>query len=210
MFREWTAQLRDVTLLRWLRLFGGLWLFGTGIALMVNARLGLAPWDVLSQGVALRTGLRIGTVTMLVGAVVLLLWFLIRERPGIGTVANIVLIGQAINLTLPLLPEFESVPIRFLELLLGMLVLGLGSAFYLGARLGAGPRDGLMLGLHRRTGWSIRVTRTVIEVCALTVGWLLGGTVGVGTIVLALGIGPVVQFMIRLVDPRSAAAKYAK
>ncbi len=197
--------MRDVTLLRWVRLFGGLWLFGTGIALMVNARLGLGPWDVLSQGVAMRTGLRIGTVTMLVGAVVLLLWFFIRERPGIGTVANIVLIGQAINLTLPLLPEFESVPIRFLELLLGMLVLGLGSAFYLGARLGAGPRDGLMLGLHRRTGWSIRVTRTVIEVCALAVGWLLGGTVGVGTIVLALGIGPVVQFMIRLVEPRAVA-----
>lgn len=202
--------MRDVTALRWLRLFGGLWLFGTGIALMVNARLGLGPWDVLNQGIAMRTGLRIGTVTMLVGAVVLLLWVVIRERPGIGTIANILLIGQAINLTLPLLPEFESVPIRFLELLLGMLVLGLGSAFYLGARLGAGPRDGLMLGLHRRTGWSIRVTRTVIEVGALSVGWLLGGTVGAGTIVLALGIGPVVQFMIRLVGPGAAAVKYAK
>lgn len=200
--------MRAVTLLRWARLFGGLWLFGTGIALMVNARLGLGPWDVLSQGVALRTGLRIGTVTMLVGAVVLLLWFFIRERPGIGTVANIVLIGQAINLTLPVLPEFESTPLRFLELLLGMLVLGLGSAFYLGARLGAGPRDGLMLGLHRRTGWSIRVTRTVIEVCALAVGWLLGGTVGVGTIVLALGIGPVVQLMIRLVGPGAVAPSH--
>ncbi len=200
----------DVTALRWLRLFGGLWLFGTGIALMVNARLGLGPWDVLSQGIAMRTGLRIGTVTMLVGAVVLLLWVFIRERPGIGTIANILLIGQAINLTLPLLPEFELVPIRFLELLLGMLVLGLGSAFYLGARLGAGPRDGLMLGLHRRTGWSIRVTRTIIEVGALSVGWLLGGTVGAGTIVLALGIGPVVQFMIRLVGPGAAAVKYAK
>ena len=200
--------MRDVSLQRWARLFGGLWLFGTGIALMVNARLGLGPWDVLSQGVAMRTGLRIGTVTMLVGAAVLVLWFFIRERPGIGTIANIVLIGQAINLTLPILPEFESAPIRFLELLLGMLVLGLGSAFYLGARLGAGPRDGLMLGLHRRTGWSIRVTRTVIEICALAVGWLLGGTVGAGTIVLALGIGPVVQFMIRLVGPREVAPSH--
>ena len=200
--------MRDVSLQRWARLFGGLWLFGTGIALMVNARLGLGPWDVLSQGVAMRTGLRIGTVTMLVGAAVLVLWFFIRERPGIGTIANIVLIGQAINLTLPILPEFESAPLRFLELLLGMLVLGLGSAFYLGARLGAGPRDGLMLGLHRRTGWSIRVTRTVIEICALAVGWLLGGTVGAGTIVLALGIGPVVQFMIRLVGPREVAPSH--
>ncbi len=200
--------MRDVTLLRWARLFSGLWLFGTGIALMVNARLGLGPWDVLSQGVAMRTGLRIGTVTMLVGAVVLLLWFFIRERPGIGTIANIVLIGQAVNFTLPILPEFESVALRFLELVLGMLVLGLGSAFYLGARLGAGPRDGLMMGLHRRTGWSIRVTRTVIEVCALAVGWLLGGTVGVGTIVLALGIGPVVHFMIRLVGPDALAPSH--
>jgi uncharacterized membrane protein YczE len=204
--KDWLAETRQVSALRWVRLFGGLWIFGTGIALMVNARMGLGPWDVLSQGVALITGWRIGTITILIGALVLSLWAVIRQRPGIGTLANILLIGMAVNATLPLLPEFESIPVRFVELLLGVLTIGFGSALYLGARLGAGPRDGLMLGLHQRTGWSIRVTRTAIELVVLVIGWLLGGTVGIGTVVFAVGIGPVVQFMIRRVGSGKPAA----
>jgi len=194
------SSLRTISGERWLRLFVGLYIFGAGIALMHGADLGLGPWDVLSDGISKISGLQLGTVTILVGAAVLSLWLIIRERPGIGTVANILLIGTAVNLTELVLPRFEALPVRFVQLLLGVASVGLGRAIYLGAKLGPGPRDGLMLGLHRRTGLSIRVARTSIELVVLVFGILLGGTAGIGTFVFAFGIGPTVQFMMRMVD----------
>ena len=195
------TTLRSVSAVRWLRLVVGLYIFGAGIALMHGADLGLGPWDVLSDGISKISGLQLGTVTILVGAAVLSLWLIIRERPGIGTVANILLIGTAVNLTELFLPRFEAIPVRFIQLMLGVASIGLGSALYLGAKLGPGPRDGLMLGLHRRTGLSIRVARTGIELVVLVLGMLLGGTAGFGTLVFAFGIGPTVQFMMKWVDP---------
>ncbi len=191
--------LRTVSVSRWLRLICGLSLFGVGIALMKVAQLGLGPWDVMGDGLSRLTGLSLGTLTIIIGACVLFLWLFIDERPGIGTVANILLIGLAVNATLALLPEPELLPVRAIALIGGLLLIGLGSALYLGAKLGAGPRDGLMMGLHRKYGWSVRTARTLIEVTVLAIGALLGGSVGVGTLVFALGIGPVVQFMIKLV-----------
>ncbi|MCX6017556.1 MAG: hypothetical protein NTZ50_03485 [Chloroflexi bacterium] len=192
------TEIRSISAARWLRLFFGLYVFGAGIALMHGANLGLGPWDVLSDGISKISGLQLGTVTILVGAAVLSLWLVIRERPGVGTVANILLIGTAVNLTEKFLPHFELVPVRFVQLLLGVAAVGLGSALYLGAKLGPGPRDGLMLGLHQRTGLSIRVARTSIELVVLVFGILLGGTAGIGTVIFAFGIGPTVQFMMRL------------
>ena len=187
-----------MSLTRWVRLIAGLWVFGTGVALMKRAQLGLGPWDVLGDGLSILSGLQLGTVTIMVGACVLLLWLFIKERPGIGTVANILLIGLAVNATLAMVPDSDNLVLRVIGLLGGVLLVGFGSAVYLSAKLGAGPRDGLMMGLHRKYGYSIQATRTSIELVVLAIGWLLGGTVGVGTLVFAFGIGPVVQFMMKL------------
>jgi uncharacterized membrane protein YczE len=192
----WT--LRQVAPLRWFKLAMGLSIFGVGVALMIDARVGVPPWDVLHQGVARLTGLRIGTVTMLMAIPILSVWALLRERPGIGTVANALIIGPVVNMTLPLLPSFETLWMQLAQMIAGVLVVALGTAIYIGAALGPGPRDGLMTGLARRTGLSVRVCRTAIEVAVLTIGWLLGGNVGIGTLIFALGIGPSIQFMFKL------------
>jgi len=181
-------------------LLAGLVLFGVGIALMAASGLGLGPWEVLHQGIANRTGLALGTVSILVGIPVLALWWPLGERPGIGTILNIALIGIATNLTLPLLPRPTDALPQLAMSVGGVLVIGLGSGLYLAADLGAGPRDGLMTGLHHRFGWSIRRARTGIELIVLVVGFLLGGTVGLGTILFAFGIGPVVQAFLRVFD----------
>ncbi len=188
----------------------GLVLFGTGIALMVTSGLGLSPWEVLAQGIATRTGLAIGTVSIIVGWVVLIGWIPIGERPGIGTILNILLIGSTTNVALDLLPDLGSfslestspidLSVRGFLLGAGVVMIGIGSGLYLGADLGPGPRDGLMTGLHRRYGWSIRRVRTALEVVVLVVGFVLGGTVGIGTIVFALTIGPLVQWALKAVD----------
>jgi uncharacterized membrane protein YczE len=178
----------------------GLVLFGVGIALMAASGLGLGPWEVLHQGIANRTGLALGTVSILVGIPVLALWWPLGERPGIGTVLNIALIGVATNLTLPLLPRPTDALPQLAMSVGGVVVIGLGSGLYLAADLGPGPRDGLMTGLHHRFGWSIRRARTGVELIVLVVGFLLGGTVGLGTILFAFGIGPVVQAFLRVFD----------
>jgi uncharacterized membrane protein YczE len=192
---------------RLLRLAVGLVLCGGGIALMVRADLGLAPWSVLDQGLAERTGLQIGTVSIITGAIVLTMWVPLRQRPGIGTIANIVLIGLTIDAVLAVVDAPGSTAGRVAFMLLGVAMWGPGSGFYIGAGLGPGPRDGLMTGLHAKGVGSIRVVRTALEVAVLTVGWLLGGSVGVGTVVFALTIGPNVQFFLRLlgVAPRATA-----
>ncbi|HEX2132736.1 MAG TPA: hypothetical protein VHH15_14385 [Actinophytocola sp.] len=175
------------------QLAGGLTLYGVSMALMVRGGLGLDPWDVLHESLSERTGLTFGLVTAAVGALVLLCWVPLRQRPGIGTVANIVVIAVAVDGTLALVEPPEAMAVRIALMLGGVVLNGLATAAYIGVRLGPGPRDGLMTGLAARTGISIRVVRTGIELTVLAVGWLLGGTVGVGTVVYALGIGPLTQ-----------------
>jgi uncharacterized membrane protein YczE len=175
------------------QLLGGLTLYGVSMGLMIRANLGLDPWDVLHQALSERTGLTFGLVTAIVGALVLLCWIPLRQRPGIGTVANIVVIAIAVDLTLAVMTQPSSLVVR-IGLMVGAVVLnGLASAAYIGVRLGSGPRDGLMTGFAARTGLSIRLVRTAIELTVLATGWLLGGTVGVGTVVYALAIGPLTQ-----------------
>ncbi|WP_380164553.1 YitT family protein [Jannaschia sp. R86511] len=178
---------------RLVQLFLGLVLYGVTMALMVRSGLGLNPWDVLHEGLSGLTGLTFGTVTVLVGVVVLLAWVALRQRPGIGTVANVVVIGVAVDAALWLLPEPEHLAVRIAFLLTGVVGNGIAGGLYIGAGLGPGPRDGLMTGLVRVTGRSTRLVRTTIELTVLAVGWLIGGTVGVGTVLYALAIGPVVQ-----------------
>jgi uncharacterized membrane protein YczE len=180
----------------------GLFLYGISIAMMVQAGIGVSPWDVLTQGVSKQTGLPFGLVTNLIGILVLLLWIPIRQKPGIGTVLNVLLIGPSAQLGLALIPTTTVVWQQVLLFTGGLALLAIASGLYLGARFGPGPRDGLMTGLHRRTGWRIWIVRTGIEVVVLTIGWFLGGNVGVGTLAFALLIGPMVGVtMPRLLVP---------
>jgi uncharacterized membrane protein YczE len=182
---------------RLLSLYVGLTLFGTGVALMVEANLGLDPWDVLHQGIARRLGLPLGTVAILVSGLVLLAWIPLRERPGLGTVSNAVVVGLVINLVTARLHQPGPWPERAAFLAAGIVAVAGATALYIGAGFGPGPRDGLMTGLARR-GHSIRRVRTGLEVTVLILGWLLGGKVGIGTVAYAVSIGPLVQlFMAR-------------
>lgn len=191
------------------RLLLGLVLCGLGIASMVAGDLGLGPWDVLHQGVSQRTGVPIGAVNILVGLVVLGAWLPLRERPGLGTVLNVVVIGVVIDLTLLVLHTPDSLALRTAMTLAGPLLFGVGSGFYIGAGLGPGPRDGLMTGLARRGGWQVGGVRAALEISVLVAGWLLGGTVGLGTIAFALGIGPVVQVSLRRLAVADARVRSA-
>ncbi|WP_258534366.1 YitT family protein [Streptomyces sp. PT12] len=180
------------------QLYGGLLLYGVSAGLMVRADLGLDPWDVFHQGVSERTGVSIGMVVNITGLLVLLLWIPLRQRPGLGTVSNVLLVGFAMDATLALTPGLDDLAAR-VPLMLGAVVLnGLATGLYIAARFGPGPRDGLMTGLHRITGRSLRLMRTGIEVAVLAVGIVLGGTAGVGTVVYALAIGPLAQFFLRM------------
>ena len=177
-------------LLRVIQLIVGLFLYGVGIALMVRAGIGVAPWDVLSQGIAAHTPLSFGLATNAIGAVVLLLWWPLRQKPGLGTVLNVMLIGPAAQFGLWLLPVIDNLAVRLPLFAAGLLLIAVATGLYIGVRLGPGPRDGLMTGLHARTGWPIWQVRSLIEGSALLVGWLLGGDVGLGTLAFALLIGP--------------------
>jgi uncharacterized membrane protein YczE len=180
-----------------LRLVPGLWLFGTGEACLVHSRLGNSPWTVLAEGVSKHTPLAIGTATILISGLVMLAWIPLHQRPGIGTIANAVLIGVAIDVMLPLLPGPGGIVERYAFVAVGIALVGIGSGLYLTAHLGPGPRDGLMTGIHYRTGMSLRLVRTILEGSALVVGWLLGGRVGVGTVAFAVLVGPAVQAAVR-------------
>ena len=189
---------------RFPRLLLGLFLFGAGSALQVQAHLGLSPWEVLHQGIAARTPLSIGVASIGVSLLVLLLWIPLRQALGVGTISNAVLIGAFIDLVIFLIPTPDAVVARWALLVGGILLVGIGSGFYIGVHLGPGPRDGLMTGIARR-GPSLRVARTGVEGSALLIGWLLGGTVGIGTVLFSLTIGPIVQFFLpRLQVPASA------
>jgi uncharacterized membrane protein YczE len=195
----------STTVRRLVNLHLGLILFGVSVALMVRAGLGLASWDVLHQGIAERTGLPIGWIVNGVGVLVLLLWIPLRQRPGIGTVANVIVVGLAADAALAVLPQPDHLGVRAALLGAGIVLNGIATGLYVGAGLGPGPRDGLMTGLAGR-GHSIRLVRTAIELTVLAIGWLLGGTVGAGTVLFAVAIGPLVHYFIpRLAIPRAAA-----
>jgi uncharacterized membrane protein YczE len=186
---------------RLLNLYVGLVLFGASMALMLESGLGLDPWDVFHQGLAERTGLSIGWIVVGIGMLVLLLWIPLRQRPGIGTVSNAVVVGLSVDAALAVLPEPRHIAFRGVFLVAGIVTNGVATGLYIGAGLGPGPRDGLMTGLARR-GHSIRLVRTTIELSVLAIGWLLGGTVGVGTLLYAVSIGPLAQYFIpRLAVP---------
>jgi uncharacterized membrane protein YczE len=194
---------------RLFQLFWGLALYGFAMALMLRANLGLDPWDVLHQGLAPRLGLSFGMTVNLIGALVLLLWWPLRQRPGIGTVCNIVVIGTAVDLSLMLLPDPQGLGWRFSWLVTGIILNGIAGGAYIGAGLGPGPRDGLMTGLCRRTGWPVKRVRTGIELAVLATGWLLGGTLGIGTILYAVTIGWIVHHALpffTLIPPNPARA----
>lgn len=182
---------------RLLRLYAGLALYGASDALVIRAALGLDPWDVFHQGLARHSGISIGAVSIVVGAAVLLLWWPLRQRPGLGTVSNVFVIGSTIDATLALVPYHAAPAYRVPLLVAGVVLNGLATGLYITARFGPGPRDGLMTGLHRRTGRSLRLIRTGIELSVLAAGFALGGGVGAGTVLYAVSIGPLAQFFLR-------------
>lgn len=183
---------------RMTQLLVGLFLYGIAIAMMMQASIGIEPWDVLAQGITRRTGIPFGLVTNLVGAVVLLFWIPLRQRPGRGTVLNVLLIGPAAQLGLWIIPEPPELWARITLFAGGLVLIAIASGLYIGAHYGPGPRDGLMTGLNTRTGRPIWMVRTGIEAVVLLVGWLLGGNVGWGTLAYAVLIGPLVHFAIPL------------
>jgi uncharacterized membrane protein YczE len=194
---------------RFAQLFLGLFLYGIGIALIVRGELGVAPWDVLTQGIAKQTGLGFGLITVITSGVVLLLWIPIRERLGFGTVMNALLVGPSADVGLWLIPSGLDLWVRILLLPAGIVVLAIATGLYIGAHFGPGPRDGLMTGLHRVTGWKIWIVRTGIELVVLAAGWLLGGNVGIGTVAFALLIGPLCGYTIPLFAIKRPAAAAA-
>jgi uncharacterized membrane protein YczE len=179
------------------QLYVGLILYGISLAMMLRSNIGLPPWDVLAQGLARWIPVSFGTITILVGALVLLLWLPLRQRPGLGTLSNVIMVGLAVDFGLWLIPEQSGWPLRITLLISGILLNGVAGATYIGSQFGPGPRDGLMTGLSHRTGRSLRLVRSGIEITVLIIGFLLGGTVGVGTVAYALAIGPLVQFFLR-------------
>ena len=196
-------------LLTLLMLAIGLIILGVGEAMLVAAGEGNSPWTVLAEGLGLALGLNIGWATFVVSASVLLLWIPLRQTPGIGTLANAVIIAAAIGFSLPLLPNPEQYWLRIAEAVVGILLVGLGSGLYLMAHLGAGPRDGLMTGLQRLSGLPIASVRTAIELTAVAIGWLLGGTVGMSTLLFALGIGAAVSLGLAVVQYCSPANRWS-
>jgi len=196
---RWREGWREARTARRLgHLYVGLTLYGLSCAMMVRAGIGLDPWDTFHQGIGKQTGWSMGIATIVVGAAVLLLWIPIRQRPGLGTVSNVVVIGLAMDASLAVLPEAHGLGLQIPQMLAGVALNGAATGLYISARYGPGPRDGLMTGLHRRTGLSVRLVRTLIEVAVLASGWLLGGSVGAGTVVYALAIGPLAQFFLRV------------
>ena len=184
------------------QLFLGLGLFGFASALTIRARLGLSPWNVFHQGLARQTHLSFGTVVILSGAVVLLVWIPLRQTIGVGTIANLLTIGVSTDISLALIPGFNSLPLRWLFLVGGIVLTGVASGLYIGAGLEPGPRDGLMTGIVARTGWTVRATRTGIEAAVFAAGCTLGGDVGIGTMIYLISIGPLLHVLLPIFDRR--------
>ncbi|MGU3645951.1 YczE/YyaS/YitT family protein [Microbacterium sp. C23T] len=194
---------------RIVQLLVGLFLYGAGCALTVEAGLGVDPWTVFAQGLSVRTGIGIGWVTNIVGFFVLLLWIPLRQKPGVGTIANILLVGTSMQIVLGVVPPVSGLVAQFATLLGGIALVAIASGLYIGAHFGPGPRDGLMTGMHARLGWPIWLCRALVEVSVLIVGWLLGGTVGIGTVLFAVLIGPLVHVALPLLDTRRTSTRVA-
>ncbi len=178
----------------------GVFLFGLGDAILISSSIGVSPWTVLAQGISNITNLSIGTSTFIISIAILILWIPLKQQPGIGTILNAIIIAAAIDLTLPYLPHPSSYPIQVFQAIIGILVTGLGSGSYLIANLGAGPRDGLMVGLQKKTNMPIAIVRTILEITAVTSGWILGGIVGLGTVLFVFGIGPSIAIGLIVVE----------
>ncbi|MGW7283369.1 membrane protein YczE [Streptomyces sp. NPDC054844] len=187
------------------QLYGGLVLYGASSALLVRSGLGLEPWNVLHQGLAERTGLSMGVVLTLLGAAVLLLWIPLRQRPGLGTISNVLVIGAAMDATLAVVPDAHGWTPRIAMMVAGIVLNGAATGLYIAARFGPGPRDGLMTGLNQRTGLSVRLVRTAVETTVVVTGFALGGTVGAGTLLYAVTIGPLAQVFLRVFAVPSAS-----
>ena len=194
---------------RIVQLLVGLFLYGAGCALTVEAGLGVDPWTVFAQGLSVRTGIGIGWITNIVGFFVLLLWIPLRQKPGIGTIANILLVGTSMQIVLGIVPPVSGFAVQLATLLGGIVLVAVASGLYIGAHFGPGPRDGLMTGMHARLGWPIWLCRALVEVSVLLVGWLLGGTVGIGTVLFAGLIGPLVHVALPLLDTRKTRTRVA-
>lgn len=190
----------------WVQLVVGLFGYGVAVALMIQSQLGLGPWDAFHVGVQNLTGIPVGQASIYVGMLLLLGTWFIGVRPGLGTLSNMVLIGVFLDLLLPVLPLAQGWAMGLAYFIPGLLICGLATGFYIGAGLGKGPRDGLMVGLSERTGWPVRRVRTLIELVVLLFGWLMGGTIGVGTLLFAFGIGPSVQWGMRICGVLDAPA----
>lgn len=195
---------------RIIQLLVGLALYGAGCALTVEAGLGVDPWTVLAQGLSIRTGVGIGWVTNILGFFVLLLWIPLHQKPGIGTIANIFLVGTSMQFVLNVMPPVSGLLAQIAVLLGGIVLVAIASGLYIGARFGPGPRDGLMTGMNARLGWPIWMCRAIVEITVLSVGWLLGGTVGVGTVLFAVLIGPLVHLALPLLDTRKRTQRGPK
>ena len=183
---------------RMAQLLLGLFFYGIAIAMMIRAAIGIAPWDVLAQGISLRTGIGFGLIPNIIGGVVLLLWIPIQQRLGIGTVLNALLIGPSADVGLALIPLQDNIWLKVLLFVGGLVLLAIATGLYIGARFGPGPRDGLMTGMHKKFGWPLWAVRTSLEVSVLVIGWLLGGNVGIGTLAFALLVGPMINYTMPL------------
>ena len=180
-------------------LFLGLWIFGTGEAILIGAGIGVSPWTVLAQGISEQTSFTVGLSTFIVGVLVLLFWIPLREIPGIGTISNIILISMSIDVMAPFIPEQTTLFPQIIQALMGVIFVAIGCAFYLTANLGPGPRDGWMTGIQKRTNWPIARVRVGIEILVLSIGSFLGGTFGLGTVMFAIGIGPILAICLGIV-----------
>ena len=187
-------------------LITGLFFFGLGEAIIIGSGSGVSPWTVLAQGISIRTDLSVGTTTFLISIGILIFWIPLKQVPGIGTILNAIIIASTIDLTLPYLPQPNDTYLNLLQVCIGIFVVGLGSGIYLISNLGPGPRDGLMIGLQKQTGTSIPLIRTILELSAVISGWLLGGVVGIGTVLFVFGIGPCVGIGLTLVEKISKKA----
>jgi len=187
-------------------LITGLFFFGLGEAIIIGSGSGVSPWTVLAQGISVMTDLSVGTATFLISIVILIFWIPLKQAPGIGTILNAIIIASTIDLTLPYLPQPNDTYFKLLQACIGIFVVGLGSGIYLISNLGPGPRDGLMIGLQKQTGTSIPLIRTILELSAVISGWLLGGVVGLGTVLFVFGIGPCVGIGLTLVEKISKKA----
>ncbi len=190
-------------------LYAGLALYGASMAMILRAGLGNMPWDVLHQGIAEHVHLSIGTVSIIVGAAVLLAWIPLRQRPGLGTVSNVLVLGIVFDLVAPHLPESPALVVAIPMMLGGIVLNAFATVMYIGARFGPGPRDGMMTGLVNRTGWSVRLVRTGLEVAVVVIGFALGGTLGVGTVLYAIGVGPLIQLFARLLGVGDAVSGHS-